>query len=1109
MTVKTIPTWLFALPFACTHFLCSADDPPSADEVIDLTFSLTSDYFEEFQHPETGILYGYRLASKDSWTSPEDVLKGLPKPWGYGSRIADTVLHTGHMLVALIDAWEARPNPSLEEQIKKHFRALQLIGALPETHPKAGKSDLIGLVPRGPHPNDLAAYFDDSSMDQHTTYIISLAIYANSPLASEDDRAWIRQSLGKVGRRLEKHDWSIKRADGVTEAHVGFSWKGHNSSHASILLPSVLALYHGTGDDHWLTLYEQFMAEADGKRWEQVHPGPHIRINGHPIYANQNAFRVNAWHRFESDTDRRNVIGGLLRQSVEMQLARDFPGEMYRKLQPGNIWEHLSGEFNWGDTELRGCHDAWSKFKPSMLDHKDSGTAALSHVRFPLGGFHMVLLSKQSDLIRETLPDVWNMLSTVELEKIGAGETHYLFTVVALHLYALYFDQPELFESTSAGSAVAAENRYGPKLPIVANAGIGPTHDVVIEGHLAYTIGKSQLKVIDVSNPKSPKVLGSLGGLGSERQIVVRDSIAYITARQDGLFIVDATNPENPKLIAHYDTIEFATGIALTGDILLVACRHYGVELVDVSDPTNPHHMSTSRTGEAQSLTARDGYVYAGVWASSEVVTIDIRDPWNPNITSRAPLDGFGDGVAIDGNYLYAATGHHSKEQPRKIPGDPGFGKGHGLEVFDLSDPAHPDWVSRIKFPPLYEIGNDTWRVTVNQGYAFAADTYNGLFVLDVSDPANLRFVGSHQLPQGDGEKPFGFVGGLALTKGHVLMAGGDTDLHIVATELAQPLAPAPSSPPEIGEAPNRSPNIDYRLYQPGEQVYGIDFLSDERAVIACGDGGVHVVKLWPEIIPLSVFDTDGFATDIAVHGSLVYIAQSSGGLSICKMNDESDQLIQIGHFELPPQAIRQVEVPGDGRYVLVQAGASKFLILDAIDPTQPKLVLEDSRHGLLYGDQMMRGLVEDRYTTVFWHVSGTHWYDLKSDPPSFTGNIFPERLGSPNGQMALDNQSLATTRGGYVLLDRTEDRSIDEVGVIKYVSRSPHLGVPFIHDDRLYTARRSDGIVTVTDISAPKEPQLLEQFTTAGNPCRPLIRNGCLIIPDGYHGLMIKQISP
>jgi len=430
-------------------FPAAAAPSVSEKEVIDQVFRLAKRYFAEFQHPETGVLYGSRLSSKDSWTSPADVLAEKPKPWGYGSRIADTGLHTGHILTALLDAYDARPDPYLKQEIRKCFKALKLIGLLPETHPKPNKPALIGLVPRGPHPDDLSAWFDDSSMDQHTTYIISLAVYANSSLATKEDKAWIRQSLGKVGRRLEGNGWSIKRADGVTESHVGFSWKGFNSNHASILLPAVLALYHGTGNEHWLQQYESFLVEADGKRWKAVHPGLHIRINGHPIYANQNAFRVNAWYHFEQAADRKKVIGGLLKQSTEMQLARDFPGEMYRKYRPAEEWAHIRKNFAWGDEDLHGAVVAWEKFTPTMLEGKDGGMGALAHVRFPLGGFHMVLQSEQAKLIREHLPAIWKMLNTIELEKIAAGETHYLFTVVGLHLYAVYFRNPELFTSAT------------------------------------------------------------------------------------------------------------------------------------------------------------------------------------------------------------------------------------------------------------------------------------------------------------------------------------------------------------------------------------------------------------------------------------------------------------------------------------------------------------------------------------------------------------------------------------------------------------------------------------------------------------------------------------
>ena len=56
-----------------------------------------------------------------------------------------------------------------------------------------------------------------------------------------------------------------------------------------------------------------------------------------------------------------------------------------------------------------------------------------------------------------------------------------------------------------------------------------------------------------------------------------------------------------------------------------------------------------------------------------------------------------------------------------------------------------------------------------------------------------------------------------------------------------------------------------------------------------------------------------------------------------------------------------------DGQNAMIQIGANQFAILDVQDPAEPRQVLKDTRHGLLYGDQTMRGLVHDRYTCIFW----------------------------------------------------------------------------------------------------------------------------------------------
>ena len=736
-----------------------------------------------------------------------------------------------------------------------------------------------------------------------------------------------------------------------------------------------------------------------------------------------------------------------------------------------------------------------------MLDR--GGLPVLAHVRFPLGGFHMVMLSENPEMIQQNLDQIWKMLTTVDLKKIDAGETNYLFTVVALHTYAFYFQHQELFSAKTKPKPIE-DKKSSEELALVKDVGIGATMDVAIEGSYAFAIGRRKLSILDISNPTQPDVIGTLSGLGHVRQIVVNNNIAYITSREDGLFIVSVKDRKHPQLLSHYDTIEFATGVAISGDVLFVACRNYGVELIDVTSPSKPMHLSTVRTGEAQSVVARGRWLYVGIWATSEVVTVDVNNPRSPKIKSRVRLDGFGDGVDVQGKYLFAATGHHSRKLAHRTVDDPGFGNGHGLEIFDITDPATPQFVSRVKFPRLYNMGNDMWGVTVAGNHAFVADTHNGIFVVDITNKKQPTIVGHRKLPYIKSRKLHAFVGGLALTKNSIYVAGGETDLHIFAApdpiilsakETVQPLT--------ITSLPTNEEDQRFDIYRPDGQVHAVDF-HDNRAVVACGSAGVHVVEIKPTIKLISKFKTNGFVTDVAVSQKQVLIAAGTDGLLICKMSPQG-QLIQLGKYHVKGKAIKQVEVPLAGKYALVQVGANNLHIIDISNPAQPQRVLDTKRHGLLYGDQTMRGIAENRYACVFWHVSGMHWFDMKSKPhPTPSGDNIPLRIGSVNGLVEHHGKTLATTRGGYLILNRQDRRPLKDFVVQRIGKLRHHLGTPTIFGNMLYAANRVTGTITITDISNITTPKLIKQFTLPGNPGRVVLHHGKMVIPDGYHGLLI-----
>jgi hypothetical protein len=274
--------------------------------------------------------------------------------------------------------------------------------------------------------------------------------------------------------------------------------------------------------------------------------------------------------------------------------------------------------------------------------------------------------------------------------------------------------------------------------------------------------------------------------------------------------------------------------------------------------------------------------------------------------------------------------------------------------------------------------------------------------------------------------------------------------------------------------------------------------------VVDCGAAGVHLVEIGKEVKRLSVLETDGFATDVAVDGDRVLVAAGFGGLSVCQV--EGDSLVRVGRYREPGASIRQVEVAGN--FAFIVDGGTRVRMLDLSDAKAPRLVMTDNQSGLLYGDQLMRGTMEEgRYAAAFWHVSGLHWYDLEAKAgPVHSGDNWAARFGSPNGLFSLGDEVLVTTRGGYMLVNRGERRALGEVPLYRVGEKPLHLGKPTVFKDHLYCADRASGLVTVADVSDLRKPEMVEQFVLQGNPGRIAVNEEWVAIPAGVGGLLVLE---
>ncbi len=646
------------------------------------------------------------------------------------------------------------------------------------------------------------------------------------------------------------------------------------------------------------------------------------------------------------------------------------------------------------------------------------------------------------------------------------------------------------------------ESKFGQRLSYQKIEGVGPCIAAEVAGDRLYAIGQGQLYVLDIATPQHPKLLGTLPGLGTTRQLVIKDKIAFITARQDGLWLVDISNPAQPALISHYDTVEMATGIWVSGGLAFIATRCYGVEVVDVSNPRRPRHVSMLKTGEAQSCWTRDGFLYIGDWAPKKLLVADVKNPRQPVIVGEAPLDGYGDGGCLRGHYGFAATGHHSRA-PDKAAAE---GKGHGLDIFDVSNPAQPVFVSRVKFPALYSIFNDMWEARVAGDHCVVADTHNGLFVVNIRDVTKPVIVAQAQLPVVQKWKLPDSVGGVALAEGVIYAAGIGTGLYVVpAPGLAHPVVPEPDQPPTLSALPTAVvEGPDFRTYRPEGQVYAVTVQGD-IAWAACGAAGVHAVRLGDRMEPLSVHRGEHDVSYVSCLGNRLFTAEGQGGLVIYDIGADL-RLTERGRLQLPGQGVKQVVVPAPGRFALLHCGGATVHIADVQDPAHPRLVFSDAQVGLFYGDQLVNKLFAGRYLTAYWQRSGPAWYDISGARPLLAGNTPDTTLFSwTDGACPLGDSLLIIKRGKYFLLEPNERRNASALPGYGVAGLSL-VGRPSTDGKTLAVSSRHNRTVKVLDIADSAHPVLKRKYNLSGHPGACDFWQGRVLIPAGYQGLLLER---
>ncbi|HNT56575.1 MAG TPA: hypothetical protein PKL99_01740 [Syntrophales bacterium] len=311
-----------------------------------------------------------------------------------------------------------------------------------------------------------------------------------------------------------------------------------------------------------------------------------------------------------------------------------------------------------------------------------------------------------------------------------------------------------------------------------------------------------------------------------------------------------------------------------------------------------------------------------------------------------------------------------------------------GLTVVPAADGA-PVVLSETGF---FNTPGTSEAVAVSGNYAYVADGYLGLRIIDVSDPAAPSETGFYNTP--------GYSYDVAVSGNYAYVADGSKGLRIIdVTNRA--------SPTERG----------YYVTPGSTSARGV-VLSGSRAYVAFSNGGLQIINVGSPGSPYlegSLETTElNSAYDVALSSLYAFVANQSKGLNMINISNPSSP-IQIGNFNTSGQ-VNAVALYN--KFACVADHSKGLRVIDVSNPSVPvETGFYDPAISKYYYDVAVLGY----YAFIASDGSGSNGLrviDL-SDPASPEEAAYCDTTGDPRG-VALHGKYayLAASSSGLRIID-------------------------------------------------------------------------------------------
>lgn len=209
----------------------------------------------------------------------------------------------------------------------------------------------------------------------------------------------------------------------------------------------------------------------------------------------------------------------------------------------------------------------------------------------------------------------------------------------------------------------------------------GLAHDIKLRNRRAYAVSANfGLEILDLTEREHPARLGGLDQRAIRIELV--DSLAFLAADTQGLRIVDVSNPESPKLVGVGPATGRAIDVAVGGNYAFVAEAQQGVSVWDIRNPAAPNRLAGIRGNASCVALSGDALFVTGPVGVH--LAFDVREPAQPRLLWEWGTPGTPQALQVGPRRLFSGMSGPSKIQ---------------LAVLDISGRDKPAPLGSIESP--------------------------------------------------------------------------------------------------------------------------------------------------------------------------------------------------------------------------------------------------------------------------------------------------------------------------------------------------------------------------------------------------------------------------